>query len=189
MYERRPGPPERSRGSSAHLEMTDVSLVTQQRPAAGLGGPKAELPEPVLEELDPVGGDPLDGFPDPRVARLGQKIDVGHAEGFATGATGARGSHQRERQSRQSHPGRETQESWVTDHDGQEPWMTVEDAADYLCCSIKTIYRHAAALGGRKLGNQWLFKASIIDGRLKAADPAEVLPASRHLSGVSQRRD
>ena len=67
--------------------------------------------------------------------------------------------------------------------------MTVDDAAAYLCCSIKTIYRYAAALGGRKLGHQWLFKASIIDGRLKAAGPGEALPTPRGLSGVSRRRD
>jgi hypothetical protein len=57
MYERRPGPPEDPGAPRRHLEMTDVSLVTQQRPAAGLGGPKAELPEAVLEDIDPAGGD------------------------------------------------------------------------------------------------------------------------------------
>lgn len=50
-----------------------------------------------------------------------------------------------------------------------EPWHDVEWAAAYLGVSHKSIRRHAAQLGGVKLGARLLFRASEIDRFLESS--------------------
>lgn len=47
-----------------------------------------------------------------------------------------------------------------------EAWLSVDQAADYLGVSAKTVRRKAADLGGVRFGSQLRFKASAIDAYL-----------------------
>jgi excisionase family DNA binding protein len=44
-----------------------------------------------------------------------------------------------------------------------EPWLDVDQAAEYLGVSTKTVRRYAAQLGARHLGARLLFRPSLID--------------------------
>lgn len=52
-----------------------------------------------------------------------------------------------------------------------EPWRGVAWAAGYCGVSEKTVRRHAARLGARRLGGRLLFKASLIDAGLESLGP------------------
>ena len=58
-----------------------------------------------------------------------------------------------------------------------EPWLDVEQTARYLSVSTKTVRRHAAKLGGRKLGGRLLFRADLIDQGLVPLGPRKMVKA------------
>jgi len=47
-----------------------------------------------------------------------------------------------------------------------ERWLSPREVAEYLGCSERSVRRHAAEWGGRKVGGLLRFKASEIDRRL-----------------------
>lgn len=47
-----------------------------------------------------------------------------------------------------------------------EPWLTPEEAAEYLKCSTRQVHRRKAELGAVMFGSLPRFKASEIDRRL-----------------------
>jgi hypothetical protein len=48
-----------------------------------------------------------------------------------------------------------------------EPWMSVDEAAAHCRVSPRSIRRHAARLGGVRLGGRLLFRADRIDAALE----------------------
>lgn len=75
----RPSPRGDPGRGAPHLEVTHIRSVAQERPAAGLRRREPELPEGGGEERHSALGHALDHPPDPRIARLGQEVDVGRS--------------------------------------------------------------------------------------------------------------
>lgn len=60
-----------------------------------------------------------------------------------------------------------------------ERLLTVNDAADYLVVSPKTVYRLAARLGASKVGGALRFRKAVIDDYV---EKQRLLPAGREVT-------